>query len=323
MSCSVSCFEARCPWNHSRLIRDEDTALFDTSVGSCLAKNVNLEFPFLKTPNLSLPRTSGLCVIEPEGRRRPACTAFTIRRKCFPGVLDGYRSTGRRRANPPPAAGEPGPRKPGFPPFEPHHAECPTPSPRMAVGGAAKWSRQARVSSTFDTRLGSPARWVPTHMTSHETAKLEPHHRRRSEGTIRLKAITDPVDRADGYRVLVEATMPIGVEARRSRIDEWARDLAPSARLRRWARNHPMDRDEFAARYIEELKGARPHLAELRRRLRTQTVTLVVTDAESLTPGHARALGRLLATNRLHDSTTTPAAETRGRGATTSSPTGV
>lgn len=161
-------------------------------------------------------------------------------------------------------------------------------------------------------------------MTSHETAKLEPHHRRRSEGTIRLKAITDPVDRADGYRVLVETTMPcrsVSMHAGRGLAN--GRGIAPSGRLRRWARNHPKDRDEFAARYIEELKGARPHLAELRRRLRTQTVTLVVTDPESLTPGHARVLGRLLATNRLHEATTTPAAETRGRGATARSPNGV
>jgi uncharacterized protein YeaO (DUF488 family) len=53
------------------------------------------------------------------------------------------------------------------------------------------------------------------------------------------------------------------------------RELPPSAKLREWFAHEPSRFEEFRRRYIEELRGQRPCLTELRRRARSGTLTLV------------------------------------------------
>jgi uncharacterized protein YeaO (DUF488 family) len=113
---------------------------------------------------------------------------------------------------------------------------------------------------------------------------------------VRVKALTDPIDRDDGHRVLVERAIPIAAQTRHSRVDEWARDLVPSDRLRRWSRNNPDGIDEFCAQYLGELRHARIHLAKLCLRLTTQPLTLLIDPAEG--SPHAHVLAKLLETNR-------------------------
>ena len=60
----------------------------------------------------------------------------------------------------------------------------------------------------------------------------------------------------DGYRVLVDRLWPRGVKKTDAAIDEWARDVAPSAELRRWYGHQPDRFDEFARRYRAELADA-------------------------------------------------------------------
>ncbi len=115
-------------------------------------------------------------------------------------------------------------------------------------------------------------------------------------GRVRIKSLAEPTARDDGHRVYVDMTIPAGARRRHSRIDEWARDLAPSEQLQRWAANNP-DNPDFSARYLVELKRARPRLIELRRRLRTQSVTLL-THPDDASRDHAVLLGRILATGR-------------------------
>ena len=56
-----------------------------------------------------------------------------------------------------------------------------------------------------------------------------------------------------GYRVLVDRLWPRGVSKAEARLDEWLKDVTPSAELRRWY-GHEVDRfDEFARRYRAEL----------------------------------------------------------------------
>lgn len=71
-----------------------------------------------------------------------------------------------------------------------------------------------------------------------------------------LKRAYDPVDRADGLRVLVDRLWPRGVARERAAIDVWAKDLAPSAGLRTWWHREPERFDEFAARYRSELDAS-------------------------------------------------------------------
>lgn len=51
---------------------------------------------------------------------------------------------------------------------------------------------------------------------------------------VQIKRIYDPAAEEGGYRVLVDHIWPRGVSRERGRLDEWARELAPSDELRRW-----------------------------------------------------------------------------------------
>ncbi|HZO95930.1 MAG TPA: DUF488 family protein [Gaiellaceae bacterium] len=99
---------------------------------------------------------------------------------------------------------------------------------------------------------------------------------------VRLKRAYEPPARSDGYRVLVDRLWPRGVSKEEARLDEWARELAPSGGLRRWFGHDPARFDEFRRRYREELAAHEDKLRELRRRARAGTVTLVYAarDAE-------------------------------------------
>jgi len=79
----------------------------------------------------------------------------------------------------------------------------------------------------------------------------------------------------DGHRVLIDRVWPRGVSKERARLDEWARELAPSDELRRWFDHVPERFDEFRARYREELAAHGDKLDDLRRRARSGPVTIV------------------------------------------------
>ena len=82
---------------------------------------------------------------------------------------------------------------------------------------------------------------------------------------IRTKRAYEPAASSDGYRVLIDRLWPRGVSRERARLDEWDRELPPSAKLREWFAHEPSRFEEFRRRYIEELRGQRPRLTELRR----------------------------------------------------------
>lgn len=78
----------------------------------------------------------------------------------------------------------------------------------------------------------------------------------------------------DGVRVLVDRLWPRGVSKERAALDWWARDLAPSADLRKWFGHQPGKFEEFKERYLQEVAD-NPDLAKLREMGASQTVTLV------------------------------------------------
>jgi uncharacterized protein YeaO (DUF488 family) len=75
--------------------------------------------------------------------------------------------------------------------------------------------------------------------------------------------------------VLIDRLWPRGVSKENARLDEWARQLAPSSELRRWFGHEPARFEEFRRRYIAELAAQDEKLRELRRRAREGTLTLV------------------------------------------------
>lgn len=102
-----------------------------------------------------------------------------------------------------------------------------------------------------------------------------------SRPIIRLRRIYDDHgddDHGDaGYRVLVDRLWPRGTTRADAALDEWLKDVAPTAELRRWY-GHDVHRfDEFARRYHAELhrspaSAAVAHLVGL---ARAQPITLL------------------------------------------------
>jgi uncharacterized protein YeaO (DUF488 family) len=90
-----------------------------------------------------------------------------------------------------------------------------------------------------------------------------------------LKRVYDPAASSDGYRVLIDRLWPHGVSRKRAQLDEWDRELSPSTELRQWFGHEPSRFEEFRQRYTAELRHQRPRIAELRRRAREGTLTLV------------------------------------------------
>ena len=92
---------------------------------------------------------------------------------------------------------------------------------------------------------------------------------------VRLKRAYEPSAAEDGYRILIDRIWPRGVTREKARLDEWARELAPSTELRTWFGHDPARFAEFRRRYSQELASQEEKLRELRGRARETTLTLV------------------------------------------------
>jgi uncharacterized protein YeaO (DUF488 family) len=92
---------------------------------------------------------------------------------------------------------------------------------------------------------------------------------------VRPKRIYEEPDDGDGYRVLIDHIWPRGISKERARLDEWARELAPSDELRKWFDHVPERFPEFRSRYRDELAAHREQVEELRRRSQRGPLTIV------------------------------------------------
>jgi len=88
------------------------------------------------------------------------------------------------------------------------------------------------------------------------------------------KRIYEPAEPDDGYRVVVDRMWPRGLRKVDAAIDEWLRDIAPSAELRRWFGHDPARWDEFVRRYHAELEAKPASIDYLAALGRERTVTL-------------------------------------------------
>ena len=110
---------------------------------------------------------------------------------------------------------------------------------------------------------------------------------------VRAKRISDPADRGDGFRILIDHVWPRGVSRERARLDEWARELAPSDELRKWFDHDPARFAEFRVRYRDELAGQSKRLDELRLRAAASPLTILYA-ARDREHNHAVVLVELL-----------------------------
>ncbi len=112
---------------------------------------------------------------------------------------------------------------------------------------------------------------------------------------IRARRVYEEPSPEDGARVLVDRVWPRGMRKDAARLDEWAKDVAPSAALRAWYQHDPAKFDEFRRRYTAELAvpGPREALNRIRARAAHGPVTLL-TATRDLSLSQAAVLAELL-----------------------------
>ena len=92
---------------------------------------------------------------------------------------------------------------------------------------------------------------------------------------LRLKRAYEPAEPGDGVRLLVDRLGPRGVSKAKAALDDWLKDIAPSAELRQWFGHDPKRWAEFQRRYKSELKQHAGELDRIRALAKTKTVTLI------------------------------------------------
>ena len=119
---------------------------------------------------------------------------------------------------------------------------------------------------------------------------------------VRLRRIYDEaLPDEDGQRVLVDGMWPRGMKKADARLDEWAKQLAPSAELRKWYTHDRERYEEFAERYRAELAESEPReaLDRLREHAAHGPVTLLTAVREEhLERSHAAVLREELTRSR-------------------------
>lgn len=91
----------------------------------------------------------------------------------------------------------------------------------------------------------------------------------------KLKRVYEAPAKDDGYRILVDRLWPRGQRKETAQLDEWNKDIAPSADLRKWFDHQPPRFEAFSARYREELATKGTDLDRLRDIAKTKPVTLL------------------------------------------------
>ena len=112
------------------------------------------------------------------------------------------------------------------------------------------------------------------------------------------RAYDEPVPE-DGVRVLVDRLWPRGIRKDALDLDDWNKDVAPSAELRGWFGHDPEKFAEFASRYRDELDtvAGRAALDRLRALPRGRPLTLI-TATKDVEHSQAAVLADLLRKDR-------------------------
>ncbi len=71
-----------------------------------------------------------------------------------------------------------------------------------------------------------------------------------------FKRVYEPATAQDGWRVLADRLWPRGVSKSSLQMDEWCREITPSAELRKAYHQQQIDFQTFGERYLAELTHA-------------------------------------------------------------------
>ncbi|MGW7419426.1 DUF488 family protein, N3 subclade [Streptomyces sp. NPDC054813] len=104
-----------------------------------------------------------------------------------------------------------------------------------------------------------------------------------------------PEDGGSAERVLVDRAWPEGIDRLGAPLDEWLRDVAPSAELQRWYGQDPHRFGEFRRRYLVELGDPEHRRAAARLRdLAGHNSLTLLTTAQDTDHSHAAVLAEWL-----------------------------
>jgi uncharacterized protein YeaO (DUF488 family) len=98
---------------------------------------------------------------------------------------------------------------------------------------------------------------------------------------IQVKRAYEAASKDDGARFLVERLWPRGVKKEKLKVEDWLKDVAPSAELRRWFQHDPAKWDEFRRCYFSELEKNPDAWQLLLTRARRGRVTLVYSSHDT------------------------------------------
>ncbi len=93
--------------------------------------------------------------------------------------------------------------------------------------------------------------------------------------SIQVKRVYEPASARDGARILVDRLWPRGISKDKLKLDSWMKDIAPSNELRKWFHEGGHTWGDFRKRYFKELSEHPEQVAELRKKARGHTVTLL------------------------------------------------
>src|SRR5215467_13091906 len=92
---------------------------------------------------------------------------------------------------------------------------------------------------------------------------------------LKLKRVYDSPESSDGFRILLDRLWPRGLSKGSAAVGLWLKEIAPSAKLRKWFGHDPSKWTQFRDRYFRELDENHDALAELEKVVRKGPVTLV------------------------------------------------
>ena len=81
--------------------------------------------------------------------------------------------------------------------------------------------------------------------------------------SIKVKRVYEKAERSDGKRILVDRLWPRGVK--KTAIDVWIKDVAPSDALRNWFHHEEPKWSAFRSKYRRELAANKDAVAALRK----------------------------------------------------------
>lgn len=82
---------------------------------------------------------------------------------------------------------------------------------------------------------------------------------------VNIKRIYERPDAKDGYRMLIDRVWPRGLRKVDAKLDEWNKDIAPSAELRKWFGHKEERFYEFAKYYEDELQHKKEEMERLKK----------------------------------------------------------